>query len=87
MSNNNTILALAQSLASVGMTMTAEDLARYLNNNGFLSTSRKPYSVATRGIYSAIASAYNHADKVHGSVVAAVVARAFTRRDGSYAYD
>lgn len=76
---------LAALLVSNKMTMPAKQLAELLNHNQIHTTYDTAYE-GGRGTYTLIHSIYDWAEKNHGDQAADCVARAFTKEDGTYAY-
>ena len=81
------ILALAVSLAARGATMTFDQLAHWLNRNGFTTGWDTPY-VGGRGVATVVRSvyAYAHNELGLGEAGAVPVADAFTNKHGTYAF-
>lgn len=80
------VASLALDLANSNKHMTGADLIADLNARGLTTLTGRPYS-GKRGVFSLIRSCW-HELRRHGHYAEAdAVARAFTKADGTYAYE
>jgi len=86
MTSKQFVSNLAQQLHAQGQTMMAYDLANQLNANGIKTTYGSTYAGA-RGTYTLIEATYHWLDNQGLSNDAHLVAVAFTKPDGTYAYN
>jgi ABC-type uncharacterized transport system YnjBCD substrate-binding protein len=84
----NAVFSHAASLAAQGVTETFDDLAAWLNRNGFRTGYGTPYT-GGRGVARLVHAvyAYAHDELGMGDAGAAPVAEAFTNRNGAFAYE
>jgi virulence-associated protein VapD len=66
--------------------MTAADLAANLNANGFSTNYGTPY-LGMRGTYTLLHSTYEVVERVMGKAQAALIANAFTKPGGGFAWE
>lgn len=86
MENKEYVRRLAKFLAMNKTTMTAEHLAQHLNWNGFETSYGDEYA-GGRGTYRLIHTTYDWLVLIDQQDDADCVASAFTKPDGSFAYD
>jgi len=86
MENKEYIRRLAKFLVENQSTMTAEQLAELLNWNKFKTTYGTEYS-GGRGTYTLIHSTYDWLVSIGCQNDAGLVALAFKKPDGTFAYD
>jgi hypothetical protein len=87
---NNTqqyVAELAVFLHSREMRMSARELAEHLNLNNLPTGYGTPYVPEGRGIYRLLSTLYSALAAQNRMPEAEAVAEAFTKEDGSYAYD
>ena len=81
------IWRLAAFLSDNQMVMSGEELAEHLNRNGFLTSYGAEYQ-GERGTYTLIRATWTWVNNELGlDDEAQKVAKAFVKRDGSYAYE
>jgi len=81
----NYILTTAEELMEHHQTMTVTELAERLNSAGYSTNDGAPYS-GGRGTYRLVAAAYWRVMEVLGDQTAGLIAMAFVKPDGSYAW-
>ena len=81
------VLRVALALGRSGKTMPAPDLVPMLNAAGIRTTRGVPYTGGGRGIYTLVRATYDELVGLGRQADADAVAAAFTRPDGSYAYN
>ena len=86
MNSKQFVLQTAQQLNAQGQKMMAYDLANQLNANGIKTSYGSTYAGA-RGTYTLIDATYKWLDNQGLTNDAHLVAIAFTKPDGTYAYD
>lgn len=82
----NFISEIASILVRQGQHMAVPDLAQLMNSNYILTSNGKPYS-GERGTYTFLDAVYRRLESQGRQADAHNVAEAFTRRDGSHAWD
>lgn len=85
MNKTDFVADLAQKLVKAGKTMTASQLAGELNKNGYKTNAGDIY-LGERGTLTTVSSIYDELMKNGRTVDADAVAKAFTKEDGTYAY-
>ena len=85
MDNKQYVLEVATVLNKAKTTLPAKDLADILNMFGHTTTYGAAYAGA-RGTYTLIHATYDWLDGLGKSKEAEIVAKAFTKPDGTYAY-
>jgi hypothetical protein len=86
MDNKQYVLEVATVLNRAGATLPASELANIMNTFGRTTTYGTTYA-GLRGTYTLIHATYDWLDNQRRAADAEIVANAFTKPDGSYAYD
>ena len=87
MNKKDFIKDLALDLRSKGEKMNAPDLCDELNNKGFTTNTGKAFDREGRGVYKLISETYNTLKAEGDHQHAEAVAEAFTKSDGTYAFN
>jgi len=86
MESKEYVAVIGNFLAEHGTKMSAEELAAHLNRNDFRTGYNTPYA-GGRGVYKLIHATYDWLVAQGKQKDADAVASAFTKTDGSYAYE